>query len=94
MSFLAGSGLGRLLANRFAKLGCHLVLWDMNSDANEETGAQCREFGVHVNTYTCDLSQREEVYTAANKVHVLITRFLNFAAQVNFVCHMRVLRDQ
>jgi len=64
----AGSGLGRLMAIRFAKLGCRLVLWDMNSDSNKETAAECEELGAQVNAYTCDLGRRDNVYSVANKV--------------------------
>jgi all-trans-retinol dehydrogenase (NAD+) len=67
------------MAIRFAKLGSHLVLWDMNSDSNEETAALCREFSVQVNTYTCDLSKRDNVYTIANKVRFCVMRASNFA---------------
>jgi len=53
---------------QFAKLGCQLVLWDINGDSLTETASECQEFGVQVNTYVCDLSLREKVYATANKV--------------------------
>ncbi|PNJ46775.1 epidermal retinol dehydrogenase 2 [Pongo pygmaeus] len=65
----AGSGLGRLLALRFARLGSVLVLWDINKEGNEETCKMAQEAGAtRVHAYTCDCSQKEEVYRVADQV--------------------------
>ena len=68
---LTGSGLGRLMAEQFARLGCRLVLWDINSDGNEETAAKLRQENVQVHTYTCDVSNCDSVYSTAKKVIAL-----------------------
>ncbi|XP_062936044.1 epidermal retinol dehydrogenase 2-like isoform X2 [Cynocephalus volans] len=66
----AGSGLGRLLALRFACLGSVLVLWDVNKDGNEETCRMAREAGAtRVHAYTCDCSDREEIYRVAHQTY-------------------------
>uniref|UniRef100_A0A3Q1GGM2 Retinol dehydrogenase 10 n=1 Tax=Acanthochromis polyacanthus TaxID=80966 RepID=A0A3Q1GGM2_9TELE len=64
----AGGALGRLFALEFAKEGAHLVLWDCNAAANEQTAKQARELGVQVHTYTVDLSKRQSIYEAADRV--------------------------
>ncbi|XP_052031382.1 epidermal retinol dehydrogenase 2 [Apodemus sylvaticus] len=65
----AGSGLGRLLALQFARLGSVLVLWDVNKETNEETHQLARDAGAtRVHAYTCDCSRREEVYRVADQV--------------------------
>ncbi|XP_067664588.1 epidermal retinol dehydrogenase 2-like [Haliotis asinina] len=64
----AGSGIGRLLAKRFADRGCRLVLWDINKEGNEETAAQVQRFGITVKTYTVDLSDAKQIYQTAEKV--------------------------
>ncbi|KAM5281075.1 short-chain dehydrogenase/reductase family 16C member 6-like [Ctenodactylus gundi] len=65
----AGSGLGRLLALRFAKLGAILVLWDINEEGNKETCRLAKEKGAtKVFAYTCDCSNRQEVYRVADQV--------------------------
>jgi all-trans-retinol dehydrogenase (NAD+) len=64
----AGSGIGRLMAHRFAKLGCKLVLWDVNGDGNEQTAAEVREFGATAYTFVCDISKWDDVYKAADEV--------------------------
>ena len=42
----AGSGLGRLLALKFAQLGSVLVLWDISQESNEETCKMAGEAGA------------------------------------------------
>ncbi|GFR63847.1 retinol dehydrogenase 10 [Elysia marginata] len=66
----SGSGIGRLLAVRLARLGCRVVLWDVNQQANEETADMLRVHhpGAQVWTYTVDLSRREQVYATAKQV--------------------------
>ncbi len=39
----AGSGLGRLFAQEFARRRATLVLWDINRESNEETAETVRE---------------------------------------------------
>lgn len=56
------------MAERFAELGCTLVLWDVDKNGLEETAAQAKVFKVPVHTYVCDLSVKEKVYEVADKV--------------------------
>ncbi|MBN3278688.1 RD10A dehydrogenase, partial [Polyodon spathula] len=80
----AGSGLGRLFAKEFARQRAVLVLWDINSQGNEETAEMVRQiyremdstlpteevppFQPQVYTYVCDVGKRESVYLTAEKV--------------------------
>uniref|UniRef100_A0A5F8HD72 Short chain dehydrogenase/reductase family 16C member 5 n=1 Tax=Monodelphis domestica TaxID=13616 RepID=A0A5F8HD72_MONDO len=65
----AGSGIGRLLALRFAHLGATLVLWDINPEGNQETSKLAKEAGAsRVYTYTCNCGQRQDVYRVADQV--------------------------
>lgn len=64
----SGSGIGRLLALKFASLGSVLVLWDVNKEGNEETCRMVKEAGARAYSYTCDCSQKEEVYRVADQV--------------------------
>lgn len=63
----AGSGIGRLISVRFARLGCRLVLWDINEEGNEETARQIKSLGAYVRTFKVDLSNREAIYDTAKK---------------------------
>ncbi|KAB1256396.1 Short-chain dehydrogenase/reductase family 16C member 6 [Camelus dromedarius] len=65
----AGSGLGRLMAIKFASLGAILVLWDINEEGNMETCRMVKEKeGVKAFAYTCDCSNRQEIYRVADQV--------------------------
>lgn len=70
----AGSGLGRLMAERFARLGCKLVLWDISSESNNEAAADLRQLDVEVHTYVCDVANSDSVYRTANKVKTEVGR--------------------
>lgn len=65
----SGSGIGRLMALKFAKLGATLVLWDINQEGNKETARLVRENGgIRVHDYTCDCSKKQEIYRVADQV--------------------------
>ena len=63
----AGSGIGRLMAHRFAHrhAPCKLVLWDLNTKAVEATAAECESMGAAVLAATVDVSDWEAVCAAA-----------------------------
>jgi len=66
----SGSGIGRLMALEFAKLGTVLVLWDINQEGLKETARQVKERGdTRVHCYLCDCSDKAEVYTVADQVN-------------------------
>ena len=78
----SGNGLGKLLAIDLAKLGAHLVLLDLDEDANEATKSEIKdekEMGQNVYAYQCDLSKRADVHKVigqirkeVNKIDILI----------------------
>jgi len=49
-----GSGIGRLMCLKFAKLGAHVVTWDINSKGNEETVEMVKKQGFKATAYTVD----------------------------------------
>ncbi|NXO71411.1 RDHE2 dehydrogenase, partial [Phainopepla nitens] len=65
----AGSGIGRLLALKFASLGATVVLWDINQEGLNCAVRQAREKGAgRVHSYICDCSKRQDVYRVADQV--------------------------
>uniref|UniRef100_A0A7E4ZXI5 Estradiol 17-beta-dehydrogenase 11 n=1 Tax=Panagrellus redivivus TaxID=6233 RepID=A0A7E4ZXI5_PANRE len=64
----AGGGLGRLLAVGFGKRGARLVCWDVNEKHNEETVEILKKNGVDAFGYTVDISKRQNIYKAADRV--------------------------
>ncbi|XP_043849835.1 short-chain dehydrogenase/reductase family 16C member 6-like [Dromiciops gliroides] len=65
----AGSGLGRLLALKFVRLGAIVVLWDINQESVTETCKLAKEHSsARVHAYTCDCSKKHEIYKVAEQV--------------------------
>jgi len=65
----AASGLGKLMAFRFSRLGAKLVLWDINGDALQRVGDEIsQETGNPVYTFSLDITDRENVYKIAQQV--------------------------
>jgi len=62
-----GSGIGRLMCLRFARLGATVVTWDINKSGNEETVDMIKKEGNRAFSYTVDMSSREAIYNAAEK---------------------------
>lgn len=64
----SGSGIGRLMALQFAKLGATLILWDINEEGNDVVKEEIESKGGTAHAFKVDCSKREEVYAAADKV--------------------------
>lgn len=64
----AGSGIGRLLAIRFAKHGARIVVWDLNLEAARETVKIVKDAGGEAFAYHCDVSKPQNVYDTAARV--------------------------
>merc|ERR1712126_606356 len=62
-----GSGIGRLMCLRFARLGATVVTWDINKSGNEETVAMIKKEGNKAFAYTVNMTNREEIYETAKK---------------------------
>lgn len=68
------SGIGRLLAIKFAKLGSKVIIWDLNQSGLEETAKMIEELRSKKENvgkchyYTVDISKRENVYAAAERI--------------------------
>ena len=64
----AGSGLGRLMALKFARLGATVVCVDINETSNDETVQKIKSEGFKAYGYKCDCSSREDIYRVAEFV--------------------------
>ncbi|XP_028590994.2 retinol dehydrogenase 10-like [Podarcis muralis] len=62
------TGIGRFFALEFARRGATLVLWDIDTEGNENAAREVRKLGAKAYIYTCDVSRKEEVYSVAEYV--------------------------
>merc|ERR1719308_418411 len=62
-----GSGIGRLMCLRFARLGATVVTWDINKLGNEETVDMIKKEGNRAFSYTVDMSAKDDIYRTAEK---------------------------
>ena len=63
----AGSGIGKEMAKKFAKLGCRLILVDINQKDNEQTANEILVDGGFAKAFRVDLSSREQIYKFAEE---------------------------
>lgn len=64
-----GSGIGRILAVKFADKGCTPVIWDLNQEGMRQTVDEVRRFtGRSCHYYACDVSDRKAVYETMARV--------------------------
>jgi len=61
----AASGIGRLLAEKIAAEGAHVILWDVDGHALERTRAELSPGGGRVAAYVCDLRDRAAIAATA-----------------------------
>ncbi|RNA42644.1 epidermal retinol dehydrogenase 2-like [Brachionus plicatilis] len=64
----SGSGIGKLMAKKFALLGAKIICVDINQTANSKTCAEIKNEGGEAVAFKCDLSKREEIYSLADNV--------------------------
>lgn len=64
----SGSGIGRLMAKKFAKLGGRMVLVDVDERGNQTTANEIIMAGGTAITFVCDLSKKENIYQLADEV--------------------------
>lgn len=61
-------GLGRILGQKFSRLGCKIVIWDINRTLMEETTNMIRKEGGQCYHYYVDVSDVDQVNATAIKV--------------------------
>lgn len=63
-----GSGIGRLICCKMAKLGCRIVTWDISKEGNDETVKLVEKAGGRAYSYTVNVGDRNDVYKMAAQV--------------------------
>merc|ERR1712126_435222 len=86
-----GSGIGRLMCLRFARLGAIVVTWDINTAGNNETVDLIKKEGHRAFSYTVDMSSRDDIYRAAEKTKEDVGPVTILANHAGIVSGMTVL---
>jgi 3-oxoacyl-[acyl-carrier protein] reductase len=64
----AGSGIGRAIAQGYAREGARLVVLDINAEAAAETAREIREAGGKAESFVLDVTRREDCVAIAKQV--------------------------
>lgn len=73
------------MADRFARLNCKLVLWDVNEAGLEEVVKEVRVYGVSCKAYAVDLSSRELIYAVSIILKSYCYCCVDFAKNISFI---------
>ena len=76
----AARGFGRSIAQRLARYGAKLALWDVIEEEGNLEATVCREAGAEAAFFNCDMSNPEDIKTAAETV---LDQFSSVYAVVN-----------
>ncbi|XP_076766781.1 estradiol 17-beta-dehydrogenase 11 [Xylocopa sonorina] len=79
-------GIGRLIAIKLAKLGAHVVIWDINKVGLEDTVQEIRRDGGKCWGYYCDITNREEVYKMTKTVQIEVGSVTLLINNAGYVC--------
>lgn len=87
----AGSGIGRLMAIKFADLGAKVVCWDVNKDGMDETVSDIKSKGGVAYSYVCNVADRTTVYATADKVRQQVGKVSIIVNNAGIVTGKRLL---
>jgi 2-keto-3-deoxy-L-fuconate dehydrogenase len=63
-----GSGIGKAMSVLFAKQGAHVHIIELNADAANDTVNEIAAGGGNADSYTCDVSDQQQVITTFGKI--------------------------
>lgn len=70
----SAKGMGRRMAERFARAGAELLLVDIDRPNLQQAAAELREQGYRVETFVRDLGDRDEIRSLRDDVHERVGR--------------------
>lgn len=63
-----GSGIGRAIAEGYAREGAHVVVLDINADTAAETAASVQSVGGKASSFKLDVTERDSCHTLAAEI--------------------------
>ena len=64
-----GTGLGRVMTEKYVKLGAEVIIWGRRSSVLEETAEEImKEYGGEVIPMHCDIRNAEEIYQRVDEI--------------------------
>ena len=72
----AGRGIGRALAQRFAREQAKVALLDLNEADLQETERLCHAEGVAARSYACNVASEEQVSALTERIFAAITALI------------------
>src|ERR1043166_5527107 len=63
----AGSGMGRTVAERFAREGAKVAIWDINGEGAAETASRIAATGEQAVAITADCADKAQIKAAADE---------------------------
>lgn len=80
------SGIGKLITIKLAKLGAHVVVWDIDKNGLAKVTEEVKEAGGKCYTYCCDITNKEEVYRTAKAVQIEVGNVNLLVNNAGYVC--------
>jgi len=65
----AASGIGLATAQRFAREGANVAVWDINEEGAQRVADELKKLGVKSVASRVDVSNRQQVNAAVDRIH-------------------------
>jgi len=87
----AGSGIGRLMSLKFAKLGATVICTDLNGETAEETANMIKSNGGKAYSFALDVTDRLKMYSLAERVRTEIGNVTMLVNNAGIVTGKKIL---
>ncbi|XP_063975093.1 short-chain dehydrogenase/reductase family 16C member 6 [Diachasmimorpha longicaudata] len=79
-------GIGRLISIKLAQHGAHVIIWDINDRGIQEVVEEIKAFGGKCTGYTCDITDRKQIYRVAKTVKIEVGNVTIVVNNAGYVC--------
>ncbi|XP_011303308.1 short-chain dehydrogenase/reductase family 16C member 6 isoform X2 [Fopius arisanus] len=79
-------GIGRLISIKLAQRGAYVVIWDINEPGIQQVVKEIRAFGGKCIGYTCDITDRNQIYRIAKTVKIEVGNVTIVVNNAGYIC--------